>query len=64
MLSVGELEDFLELGNPKIIKQIAASKKDYDAGRVRNARDLLSELKSARATKGKRQRVQKWIQEK
>ena len=54
LLSVGELEDFLELRDPKVIKQIAASKKDYDAGRVRNARDLLNELKSARAVKGKK----------
>jgi hypothetical protein len=36
------------------VRQIAQSKRDYDAGRVRNARDPLTELKSARATTAKR----------
>ena len=40
-----ELEDFLELRDPKVIRQIAASKKDYDAGRVRSAWYVLNELK-------------------
>ena len=54
IMSVDELEDYLELREPKVIKQIAQSKKDYDAGRVRGARALLDELKSARIVKGKR----------
>jgi PHD/YefM family antitoxin component YafN of YafNO toxin-antitoxin module len=54
LLSVNELEDYLELRDPKVIKQLTESKKDYEAGRVRNAWDLLDELKGARAAKGKK----------
>ncbi len=54
LMSVDELEDYLELRDPRVIKQIAQSKKDYDAGRSRSAWGLLDELKSARVAKGKR----------
>lgn len=45
LMSADELEDYLELRDPKVKKQIAASRRDYEAGRVRPASDLLSELK-------------------
>lgn len=44
LLSVDELEDYLELRDPKVNKQqIIQSKKDYDAGRFGSARALLAE---------------------
>jgi antitoxin (DNA-binding transcriptional repressor) of toxin-antitoxin stability system len=54
LMGVDELEDYLELRDPKVIKQIAQSKKDYDAGRVRSAWSVLDEVKKAGVTKGKR----------
>src|SRR5260370_42671165 len=54
LLAVEELEDYLEPRDPKAIKQIAESTKDYKAGRVRSARGLIDELNSALVAKGKR----------
>jgi PHD/YefM family antitoxin component YafN of YafNO toxin-antitoxin module len=54
LMGVDELEDYLELRDPKVIKQIAQSKKDLDAGRVRSAWKVLDELKRTGGTKGKR----------
>lgn len=54
LLSVDELEDYLELRDPKVNKQITQSKKDYDAGRFGSARALLAELKNTRIAKEKR----------
>jgi hypothetical protein len=45
IMDADELEDYLELRDPKVKKQIAASRADAEAGRVRPARDLVSELK-------------------
>jgi hypothetical protein len=44
-MAAAEMEDYLELQDPKIKKQIAASREAYQRGRVRNARDFLAELK-------------------
>jgi hypothetical protein len=42
--SADELEDYLELHDPKVKKQIAASRKDAESGRKRPASELLAEL--------------------
>ena len=54
LLSVDELEDYLELRNPRVIKQMAQSKKDYDGGQVSSARALLAEIRSGRPGEVKR----------
>ncbi len=45
IMDADELEDYLEARNPKVKKQIAASREDVKAGRVRPASELVSELK-------------------
>jgi antitoxin (DNA-binding transcriptional repressor) of toxin-antitoxin stability system len=45
IMDADELEDYLELQNPKVKKQIAASRTDAQAGRLRPASELLSELR-------------------
>ncbi len=45
IMDADELEDYLESRDPKAKKQIAASREDAAAGRVRPAADLVSELK-------------------
>jgi hypothetical protein len=54
LMDADELEDYLELRNPKVTKQIAASHADFTAGRYRPTRDLLAELKGRRPRVGKR----------
>jgi PHD/YefM family antitoxin component YafN of YafNO toxin-antitoxin module len=48
IMDADELEDYLELRNPKMKKQIAESRKDAAAGRVRNPRDLFAEKSGKR----------------
>lgn len=50
IMDADELEDYLELRNPRVKKQIAESRKDYEAGRVRDAWEVLADLKGG--TKG------------
>src|SRR5437868_5362560 len=45
IMDADELEDYLETRDPKVKKQIAASRKDAEAGRLRPAVELLSELR-------------------
>ena len=52
IMDADEMEDYLELRDPKVKKQIAASRKDAEAGRVRNAAEFLAELKGV--AKGKK----------
>src|SRR3954449_8167561 len=40
LMGADELEDYLELRNPKIRKQIAESRKDSEAGRVLDVHEL------------------------
>jgi antitoxin (DNA-binding transcriptional repressor) of toxin-antitoxin stability system len=54
IMPADELEDYLELRDPQVIKQIEESKADQAAGRVRDAREFLAELKRERAGKQKR----------
>ena len=58
MLSVDELEDYLELRNPKVSKQLAKSKRDLEAGRVSDAWTLLDQLKKAKVAKTKKSNSQ------
>ena len=45
IMAADELEDYLELRDPKVKASIAASRKDHIAGRTRPAEMLLAELK-------------------
>src|SRR4051794_33875293 len=54
IMDADELEDYLELQNPKIQKQIAESRKDAEAGRVRDVHELLAEIKGERKGRGKK----------
>jgi hypothetical protein len=44
-MAADELDDYLELKNPKVQKAIAKSNRDIKAGRTRPAEDLLAELR-------------------
>jgi PHD/YefM family antitoxin component YafN of YafNO toxin-antitoxin module len=44
-MAADELEDYLELRNPKVKASIAASARDRAAGKTRPAGKLLGELK-------------------
>lgn len=46
IMDADELEDYLELQDPKLKKQIEEGYKAYRAGRGREARKFLAELKS------------------
>jgi PHD/YefM family antitoxin component YafN of YafNO toxin-antitoxin module len=48
IMDADELEDYLELQDPKVKKQIAESRKDYEAGRVRDVREFIAELRAER----------------
>jgi hypothetical protein len=56
IMSADELEDYLELRDPKVKKQIAFSRKNAEAGRVRDASAVLGELKAGRGRKAGRTR--------
>ena len=47
IMAADELEDYLELRNPKVKNAIASSRKDYAAGKSRPAGKLLAELKKS-----------------
>ena len=51
IMAADELEDYLELRDPKAKAEIAASRKDYAAGKIRPAKDLLAELGKSAARK-------------
>ena len=54
IMDADELEDYLELQNPNVREQIAASNEDVKAGRTRPAAELLPELKASRKPKARR----------
>ena len=49
IMSADELEDYLELRDPKVKASIAASQKDYAAGKTRPVAALLAELNKSAA---------------
>jgi len=51
IMSADELEDYLELKNPKVRAAIAASRKNHASGRSRPAANLLSEIKKGATRK-------------
>jgi hypothetical protein len=51
IMSADELEDYLELKNPKVKAAIAASRKSYARGKSRPAATLLAELKKGAVRK-------------
>jgi len=46
LMNIDDLEDYLELQDPKMKKQIAEGYAAYKRGDVRDARELLNELKA------------------
>ncbi|MBI3961132.1 MAG: type II toxin-antitoxin system Phd/YefM family antitoxin [Deinococcus sp.] len=54
IMDVDELEDYLELQDPKLKKQIEEGYKAYQRGEVRDARELLAELRGELSSKPKR----------
>jgi hypothetical protein len=48
IMDADELEDYLEIQNPKVKKQIAESRKDAEAGRVRDVSEFIAELRAER----------------
>jgi len=51
IMAADELEDYLQLQDPKVRAQIAKSNADIAAGRTRPADTLLAELKRTKAAK-------------
>jgi prevent-host-death family protein len=47
LMDIDEFEDYLELQDPKVKRDLAASARDYRAGRSRPAGKLLAELRGA-----------------
>jgi hypothetical protein len=47
MLSAAEMEDYLELHDPKVREHIRKSHEEFLAGKQKDADELLSELKRA-----------------
>jgi len=54
IMDAGEMEDYLELRDPKVKAQIRQSNVDLRDGRTRPAVDLLRELKSGTAKSSRR----------
>ncbi len=46
VMDIDEFEDYLELNDPVVQREIELSRKDYEAGRVVDARELLEELRA------------------
>jgi PHD/YefM family antitoxin component YafN of YafNO toxin-antitoxin module len=51
ILSADELEDYLEMKNPRVRASIAGSRKDFASGKSRPASALLAEISKAHARK-------------
>ena len=54
IIGMAEMEDWLELHDPAMQKQIAEGYKEYRAGKARPARDFLAELKGKTAVRKKK----------
>jgi hypothetical protein len=53
VMSADELEDYLELQDPKVQRDIAKSTQEFRTGKGRPARAFLAELRGAKQKKGK-----------
>jgi PHD/YefM family antitoxin component YafN of YafNO toxin-antitoxin module len=49
IMDADEFEDYLELRDPGVKRQIEASRKDFQAGRVRNVSDFIAELNAQKS---------------
>ena len=47
LMDIDEFEDYLELQDPKVKRDLSASARDYGAGRSRPAGELLADLREA-----------------
>lgn len=56
IIDAGELEDYLELRDPKVREHIRKSYTEYKAGKSRPAEDLLAELNKTEKAKTKTQK--------
>jgi len=54
LMDVEELEDYLELQDPKVREHIRKSHQEYLAGKSRPAGELLAELRSPKGPKARR----------
>lgn len=50
MMDIDELEDYLELQDPALKKQIAQGYEEYRQGKLRDAREFLKELRNEPAS--------------
>jgi PHD/YefM family antitoxin component YafN of YafNO toxin-antitoxin module len=57
IMDADELEDYLELQDPKARRDIERSNADIRAGRTRPARELLAELRGEKKTNTRRQKT-------
>ena len=57
IMDADELEDYVELQNPKARRDIQRSNADIRAGRTRPARELLAELRGEKKTRARRQKI-------
>jgi PHD/YefM family antitoxin component YafN of YafNO toxin-antitoxin module len=57
IMDADELEDYVELQNPKARRDIERGNADIRAGRTRPARELLAELRGEKKTKTRRQKA-------
>lgn len=56
IMDAGELEDYLEINDPRTRRQIQRSNEDIRAGRTRKAEDLLADLHRVKASQSTRHR--------
>lgn len=54
IMDIDDMEDWLELQNPEIQKQIAKGHDEYQQGNTRSARDFLAELQQESAPRKKK----------
>jgi PHD/YefM family antitoxin component YafN of YafNO toxin-antitoxin module len=53
IMDIDEFEDYLELQDPKVQRQIEKSHQEYRAGKSRPARELLAELRGEKKSKAR-----------
>lgn len=56
LMDAEELEDYLELRNPKIRAHIRKSREEYEAGKARPAAEFLAGLEKGKRTRSKKAR--------
>jgi PHD/YefM family antitoxin component YafN of YafNO toxin-antitoxin module len=57
LMDADELEDYLEMQDPKVQEHIRASQADYLAGRVESARKFMTRFEKSRRSKRSRRRA-------